>query len=150
MIYVDTSAIVKLYIKETDSLSISEWLKNNNEPIPLTSLIELELINALKLKQFRKEISNEDFEKINLKLREHEERGVYYRPSMDWIGVFNYAFDLSKKHTANIGSRSLDILHVASALFLKKDIILTFDERQAQLSSVAGLKIEKCPDASIH
>lgn len=149
MIYIDTSVIVKLYIKETDSLAVSEWIRNNNEPIPLTSLIELEFINALKLKQFRNEISKEDFEKINLKLREHETRGVYYRPPMDWIGVFNDAFALSKNHTPNIGSRSLDILHVASALFLKTDRILTFDERQAQLSSIVGLKIEKCPDVTI-
>lgn len=146
MIYIDTSAVVKLYIKETDSPAVSEWIRNNNEPIPLTGLIELELINALKLKQFRNEISKEDFEKIILKLKEHETRGVYYRPPMDWTAVFNYAFDLSKNNTPNIGSRSLDILHVASALFLKTDGILTFDERQAQLSAMAGLKIEKCPD----
>ena len=144
MVYIDTSAIVKLYIRESDSRSLSEWIKKNNEPLPLTSLIELEFINALKLKQFRNEIGREDFNSILLKLQEHEKKGVYYRPPMDWTVVFSHAHDLSKNHTAEIGSRSLDILHIASALFLKIEKVLTYDEKQAQLALLAGLKTEKC------
>ena len=56
MIYMDTSALVKLYIKEPGSEQVSEWLKVRNEPIPLTGLIELEFKNALKLKQFKRRI----------------------------------------------------------------------------------------------
>lgn len=144
MIYVDTSAIMKLYVKETDSQPLSEWIIKNDEPLPLTSLIELEFINALKLKQFRNEISRDDFDGILLKLQEHEQKGVYYRPPMDWIAIFSHAFDLSKTYTGEIGSRSLDILHIASALILKIEKVLTFDERQTQLASAAGLIIEKC------
>jgi predicted nucleic acid-binding protein len=144
MIYIDTSAIVKLYIIEPDSQDVSEWIRKNNEPIPFTRLIELELINALKLKQFRNDITQSDFENIGIKFKEHESRGVYYRPPMDWPYVFQYAFELSKKHTSNTGSRSLDILHVGSALFLKAPKILTFDEKQARISALAGLEIEKC------
>ena len=144
MIYIDTSVIVKLYIKEKYSHSVSEWVKKNNESIPLTSFIELEFTNALKLKQFRNEINRDDFHNIILKFQDHEKIGIYYRPPMDWIGVFAHAFDLSKKYTGDIGSRSLDILHVASALFLNTDKILTFDERQAQLASKVGFKLEKC------
>ena len=141
MIYVDTSAIVKLYIKESDSLSVSEWIKKNNQSIPLTSLIELEFITALKLKQFRHEIQSHDFDKTLIMLREHENKGVYYRPVMDWLHIFTQALSLSNNHTSNIGSRSLDILHISSAIFLEMEGILTFDERQAQLSTIAGLKI---------
>ena len=141
MIYVDTSAIVKLYIKEPDSLSVSEWIKKNNLSIPLTSLIELEFINALKLKQFRNEINNDDFDKILLMLHEHENKGVYYRPAMNWLQIFTQALSLSKNYTSHMGSRSLDILHISSAIFLEMEGIVTFDDRQAQLSIIAGLKI---------
>ena len=141
MIYIDTSAIVKLYIKETDSRDVSKWITDNNEPIPFTRLTELELKNALKLKEFRKEIHIDDFHKICRRLEEHEKRGVYYRPPIDWAEVFELALDLSNYHTSNIGSRSLDILHVAIALFLKADRILTFDEKQAQLAVVVGLNV---------
>ena len=143
MIYIDTSAIVKLYIKESKSKSVAEWIKNNNEPIPLTSLIELEFINALKLKQFRNELSDNDYDKIIFMFREHEDKGVYYRPSMDWAIVFTNAFNLSKKHTSIIGSRSLDILHISSALFLKTKKVLTFDDKQAQLAMSAEFELVK-------
>ena len=141
MIYIDTSAIVKLYIKETDSKDVSRWIRNNNEPIPLTGLTELELKNALKLKESRKEIHIDNFHKIWRRLEQHEERGVYYRPSVDWPEVFGLALDLTNNHTSSIGSRSLDILHVAVALFLKVDRILTFDERQSQLAAAAGITV---------
>jgi predicted nucleic acid-binding protein len=36
MIYVDTSVIVKLYIREEHSREASEWLRKNNEAIPLS------------------------------------------------------------------------------------------------------------------
>ena len=140
MIYVDTSAIVKLYIKEPGSGTVSEWIKNNNEPIPLTGLIELELINALQLKQFRDELNNDEFENIISLLHDHEQRGVYYRPVVEWPGVFSFAISLSNNHTPNCGARSLDILHVASALAMKAETFLTFDKRQAELTAMVGLK----------
>lgn len=142
MIYIDTSAIVKLYIREPDSQDVSKWLTKNNEPVPMTRLIELELINAFKLKGFRKEINNDDFQNICRRLKDHEEKGVYYRPQLDWFVVFSNTLELSKNHTSKIGSRSLDILHVATALFLKADKLLTFDDRQGQLARLAGLNIE--------
>ena len=59
MLYVDTSVIVKLYIKEEYSLEISHWIRENNEAIPLTRFHELEFTNTLYLKQFRTEMTNE-------------------------------------------------------------------------------------------
>lgn len=140
MVYVDTSAIVKLYIREPGSVQVSEWLKKNNEPIPLTGLIELEFNNALKLKQFRNELTSDEFDKIISLMHEHEKNGVYYRPTMDWPDVFTIAINLSKNHTQDCGSRSLDILHVASAITIQTETFLTLDTRQTQLADKAGLR----------
>ena len=60
MLYVDTSVIVKLYFKEEYSQAVSIWLKSNDEAIPLTSFHELELTNAIHLKQFRTEITPDE------------------------------------------------------------------------------------------
>jgi predicted nucleic acid-binding protein len=38
-----------------------------------------------------------------------------------------------------MGTRALDILHVASALLLRAERILTFDDRQRQLAHAEGL-----------
>jgi predicted nucleic acid-binding protein len=139
---VDTSVIVKLYIKEEFSQESSNWLKENNEAIPLTSFHELELINAIHLKQFRGEITSDETRLILSRFEEHEKSGIYYRPQLDWSAMFIHAIDLSKKHSASIGSRSLDILHVASALSISADRFLTIDDRQTRLAALTGLKME--------
>jgi len=142
MLYVDTSVIVKLYVKEKHSSSFSNWLKKNNEAIPLTVFHELEFNNAINLKEFRGEITTDEIRLIMAKFAEHENRGVFYRPKINWTDTFKYAVNLSKEHTKKTGSRSLDILHVASALLIKADKFLTFDERQSRLAFHAGIKIE--------
>ena len=143
MLYVDTSIIVKLYIKEKHARKVSNWLRNQNEAVPLTSFHELEFTNALYLKQFRSEITGDQIRYVLEKCEEHEKKGVYYRPLLNWIDVWNVAMDLAKKYSSHIGSRSLDILHVASALTIKSDRFLTLDIRQSKLASQAGFKIEK-------
>jgi predicted nucleic acid-binding protein len=101
----------------------------------------LEFINAINLKQFRTEITPAEISFIMSRFEEHETDGIYYRPQLDWSAIFSHAVDLSKKHSADIGSRSLDILHVASALSIKADRFLTLDDRQTRLADLAGLKI---------
>ena len=142
MVYVDTSVIVKLYIREEYSWEASVWLKKNNEAIPLTSFHELELTNTVHLKQFRSEITLDEARLIMSRFEEHEIRGIYYRPPLEWAAIFIHAIDLSKKHSSSIGSRLLDILHVASALSINADRFLTQDDRQTRLVARAGLKLE--------
>ena len=141
MVYVDTSVIVKLYFREELSREASNWLKRNNEAIPLTRFHELEFTNAIQLKQFRSEITEDETLRINTRFKEHENKGIFYRPQLDWSEIFNNAVDLSKKHTAIIGARSLDILHIASALSIKAEKFLTVDGRQTEVATLAGLKI---------
>jgi predicted nucleic acid-binding protein len=142
MLYADTSVIVKLYIKEEFSEEVANWLRRNNEAIPLTLFHELEFTNAIKLKQFRTEISEDDALAILLRFHEHEKGGIYYRPTINLADTLMLAVDFSKRHTGNTGSRSLDILHVASALIIKADPFLTFDDKQSQLASVVGFTVE--------
>ena len=142
MIYIDTSVIVKLYVKERYSLEVSTWIKKNNQALLLTRLHDLEFINAIHLKQFREEITQEQVRLILSKFDEHWERGVYYRPRQNWTETLNIAVELARNHTGYIGSRSLDVLHVASAIATSADHFLTFDDRQARLAALAGLKVE--------
>lgn len=142
MVYVDTSVIVKVYIKEKYSRAASGWLKQNNESIPLTSFHELEFISAIHLKQFRTEITLAETQLIMSRFEEHEKNGIYYRPPLNWPDIFINAIELSRKHSASIGSRALDILHVASALSIGADRFLTLDDRQTSLATLAGLKLE--------
>ena len=143
MIYVDTSVIVKLYIREKFSRKVSEWVSENNEAIPLTNFHVLEFRNALHLKEFQGEISDEQIQNVMENLDNHQEKGVYYRPQLNWTEILGYAHDLSQRFTALTGARTLDILHVASALSMKVEKFFSLDGRQVKLASLAGLQIEK-------
>jgi len=58
--------------------------------------------------------------------------------------AFIRSLKLSKNYTKTIGSGSLDVLHVASALSMGADRFFTFDEKQSRLASAAGVKIVTC------
>jgi predicted nucleic acid-binding protein len=73
-------------------------------------------------------------------LREDIAAGVYSIRALT-IAMFEAAQRLARTQTAKLGARTLDILHVASALVLEASRFYTFDNRQAELASHAGLKI---------
>jgi hypothetical protein len=68
-------------------------------------------------------------------------QGLYFQADLLWRAALNRATELSRKHTPALGCRSLDVLHVASALELSLPNFLTFDLRQRQLASAAGLNV---------
>ena len=141
MVYVDTSVLVKLYIKEAYSRKASDWIKANNEAISKTIFHELEFTNAIQLKLFRKEMSEKQADLILGRFNEHEKQGIFYTPPINWPDVFNHSLELSNSHTKSVGSRSLDIIHVASALSMGADRFFTFDTQQSQLALAAGIQI---------
>ncbi|MGA6926641.1 MAG: type II toxin-antitoxin system VapC family toxin [Desulfosarcina sp.] len=141
MVYADTSVLVTLYLKETYSRKASDWIRANNEAIPKTIFHQLEFTNAIQLKQFRKEMSDRQAEIVLNRFKEHEREGIFYPPQMNWSDVFNLSLALSDNHTKGIGSRCLDIIHVASALCMDADRFFTFDARQSRLASAAGMRI---------
>ena len=60
-----------------------------------------------------------------------------------WPDVLQVADELGEKHTAALGVRSLDLLHVAAAVTLGAKKFLTCDARQLALARAAGLRAEK-------
>jgi antitoxin (DNA-binding transcriptional repressor) of toxin-antitoxin stability system len=68
-------------------------------------------------------------------------QGRYKQADLPWRAALRRATDLSRKHTSTVGCRSLDVLHVASAIELQFKRFTTFDSRQQQLTKAAGLKL---------
>ena len=66
---------------------------------------------------------------------------VLQSPEIDWTGVFAEANRLTDKYALSTQCRTLDTLHVASALKLKVASIGTTDERQKVLARKAGLEV---------
>ncbi len=139
--YLDSSAMVKLYVPEAHSAVVSTFAQSLPHPIACSHLHDLEIRNGLRLKLFRGE-SAADAVDGSLRLLDEDLRsGVLVRPDLNWLDVFRLAETLSKRLSSAMGVRSLDLLHIASALLLQAESFLTFDNRQRAAARKAGLKI---------
>jgi predicted nucleic acid-binding protein len=139
--YLDSSALIKLYVSEWESEEVANYVHTLPEAVPFTHLHEIELKNGLRLKQFRRE-AQEERVRASIRLIDRDlAAGVLQKLSLSWLDVFRSAEDLSLRYSALAGCRSVDLLHVASARLLRVRDFLTCDQRQAALASKAGLKV---------
>lgn len=106
-----------------------------------TWLHEMEFRNAIRLQAFRKQIDPQDVAQIIHNQALGLENGVYFSAMPALAEVNREVERLSGLHTQTLGTRTLDILHVAHAVVLGIKEFLTFDHRQAALAKAAGLKV---------
>jgi predicted nucleic acid-binding protein len=109
-------------------------------PLPMTWLHQLEFRNALRLRVFRKEITQQQRNASLNSLLADLAAGVLAHVELPLADVTTEAERLSAEHSETLGTRSLDVLHVASALVLGLSDFLSFDHRQHALAAAAGLK----------
>jgi predicted nucleic acid-binding protein len=138
--YADPSALLKLYIHEPESERMSSWRARTKGPLHVTHHGRIEIVNGICLAAFRKHITAEAMTDALGSFEEDFAEGRYVQADLLWRAALQRAGDLSRRHTAALGGRSLDVLHVASALELKLKNFLTFDRRQQQLAQAAGMR----------
>jgi predicted nucleic acid-binding protein len=136
--YLDSSLLTSLYAPDAHSASAREYLLQAAGPFLLTPFGEAELTNAIELRVFRREIAAAQAKAALERLATHISAGVFH-PAPVPAAVYDVARQLSRRHTATLGTRTLDILHVAAALVLHTDSFYTFDRIQAKLARAAGL-----------
>ena len=139
--YADTGVMVKGYVLESDSEAAVGILESLGEPLLYSHLHTIEIPNAIRLKRFRGEITKAQEIAANRAFLSDIESGVLTPCDYDLGEVFLLAERLSTKHSAIIGSRSLDLLHVAAALEAKATHFASLDTRQRKIASLNGLKI---------
>ena len=67
--------------------------------------------------------------------------GFFAVAPVDWADVYSLAERLSLKHAFERAHRTVDVLHVATALHLKAKTFLSFDTNQIILAKKEGLKV---------
>lgn len=141
MIYADTSFLGSLYLRDGNSALASTWFSENQQPILLSRLAELELFNACRLGVFRQWISGSECEEVLSAIQSDLQGGVLIRPPFSAEVIFRRSERISAQHTSITGNRSLDILHVAHAVENTMGTFATFDRRQALLAKECGLGV---------
>jgi predicted nucleic acid-binding protein len=144
LIYLDTSLVVSLYCLDANSAAAADLLPTVNEPLLITALVELETVNAIGLKEFRREITTQQAEALLLNFVRAMHDGVFLLRDVP-EPAFGRARQLSRQLTPRFGTRSADILHVAAALELGATSFFSFDLQQRKMAEAVGLKLNPWP-----
>ncbi len=139
--YADTGFICSLYAPDVNTGRALELMEKQREPICFSWLNQVEFRNALRLRVFRKEISKVESDRsLNLLLSDLS-AGIFSHIEIPQSSVLIETERLSARHSEKLGTRSLDILHVAMALSVGCQRFLSFDLRQVKLAKATGLKV---------
>jgi len=143
--YADPGALLKLYVHQPESASMNSWRARNRGALAVTHHGRAEIVNGICLAAFRRAITTQAMNDALASFDEDFAEGRYVQADLLWRAALQRAADLSRRHTPVLGCRTLDVLHVASALELGLRRFLTFDLRQRQLARAAGLRAVVLP-----
>ena len=139
--YVDSSALRQLYVHEAHSLAMATWRFKHSGPLHLTRFGQAELTNSIAAAVFRRDIPETVFASFVQEYAGDLAEGRLHLVDLPWRAVLEQTTELSRQYTPTLGTRSLDVLHIASALTLKMREVVTYDARQARLAAACGLKV---------
>lgn len=137
IIYADTSFLVSLYITDQHSI-VSRQQVLTADGLWLTPLHRAEWAHAIAQHVFRGELSGSEAHEMHRQLHQDESDGIWIAASIP-EEAFEACADLGRRYGPKLGVRTLDSLHVATALELKAKRFWTFDDRQRKLAKAAGL-----------
>jgi predicted nucleic acid-binding protein len=128
LVYLDSSALVKLVVKERESDALRAW----------TALHPATVTSAMSVTEVRRAVG---------RLTPRAGLSDRARLVLDGIALLGLDQDILEKAAA-LGPaelRTLDAIHIASALALGKDLLafVTYDERQSVGARKAGLPLAK-------
>ncbi len=138
--YADPSALLKLYVHEPQSAAMSAWRARTRGALPLTEHGRLEIVNGICLAAFRHGLTPAALTDALASFDEDCAVGRYVQADVLWRATLRRACEISRAHTAALGCRSLDVLHVAAALHMGLPTFVTLDTRQRRLARITGLK----------
>ena len=151
--YPDTSFLCALYRLQTNSPEAAAYFTAMLGPLEVTTLLLYEFRQAVRF-QMRlhrhnpaKGYPRAAGTKMLADLKSDLVSGAVVTIPGPWPQVHIAAERLSELYTDANGHRSMDILHVATAIELGAKVFLTFDANQMKLAAAEGLVVPFKPSA---
>ena len=145
----DTSFLCALYRRQDNSPAAAAYFKAMPEALHVSGLLLYEFRQSVRFQVWlhtrdpSKGYPQADCSRALADLQTDLDTGTVVVVTVDWPDVHRLAETLSKRHTiAAGGHRSLDGLHVATALHLGAREFLTFDTHQIKLALAEKLKVK--------
>ena len=140
--YADSSFLVSLYRRDDNQDAANAFMERHTPALSFSPLNRIELRNALRNAASFGHLTEADlraaFRRMDLDLNE----GILTHLPVDWMRIFSVAEEVSDKHSAREGQRTIDLLHVAIALEAGAKTFLSFDHRQRRLAQSVGLRVK--------
>lgn len=140
-VYADPSALSRLYLHQEGSKEVTGWRAKLKGPLLVTHHGHTELVNGICRANFNTNITLNEMNEILAEIEGDFACGLLIHADLLWRATLNRAMKLSRQFTPSLGTRTLDVLHVASALELKMRHFFTYDSKQQLLARAADLKI---------
>ena len=140
--YPDSSFLVSLHRADARHEEATAFMESSALTLAFTPLHRIEVRNALRNAVAWGDLTAQEcrlaFRQIDEDLRDE----FLVHTPVTWTDVFRRADELSEKHAATEGQRTIDLLHVAIALECGAKVFVSFDQRQRKLAKAAGLKVK--------
>jgi predicted nucleic acid-binding protein len=136
----DTSFLISLYSLDSNSIAAAQVMGASKTTHLVSTFTELEAVNALQLRVFRKEISPAQAKTSLRDFQKDLSEGFFQLVRLP-DEAFERAQQISRRTTARLGTRTADLLHVAAALELNVDFLYSFDRQQRKLARALRLKV---------
>jgi len=146
-VYPDTSFLCSIYREQEHSRAADAFRASLAAPLPFTELLQFEFLQAIRLQVWlhaadrTKGYGQREADQMLADWGEDMAAGVNVLVPCDMSRVIQLAHTYSTQRTPRHGHRTLDILHVATAVHLGARQFLTFDKRQRALAKHAGLNV---------
>jgi len=144
----DTSFLCALYVRQEHSPAAAAHFQKLPEALHVSSLLVYEFRQSVR---FQVWLHSRDKSRgyaqpqaagALAQLQANLDQGALVIVPVEWPDVYRLAEILSQRHTSAGGHRSLDVLHVATALHLGARDFLSFDTNQRKLAMAEKLKVK--------
>jgi hypothetical protein len=140
--FADTGFLASLYLQETTSPQARAAMQAAPVVLPLTPLAILELRNAFNRAVHRQRITTSQRDALWQDIEADIASGFLVVTPVASEELHVKARQLSDSYTPSLGTRSLDLLHIAAAQILAARIFFSFDDRQRKAAAAEGLEVK--------
>jgi predicted nucleic acid-binding protein len=137
-IYLDASALAKLYVPEPESDRLDSFLRGRRDLL-ISELAITEVLSAVARRRREGILSSSHASEIRDAILADADSGSFIR--VDLNPVTHRAAERLLLHVESVALRTLDALHVALALQASATHVITYDARMRAASLHAGLKV---------
>lgn len=138
----DSSFLVSLHRDDAFHEDACAFLGKAALSVAFTPLNRIEVRNAIRNAVASGDMQPSELRAAFRQIDEDLRDGLLIHMPVEWTDIFRRADELSEKHAATDGQRTIDLLHVALAVEAGAKTFLSFDRRQRKLAKAAGLKVK--------